>query len=956
MTQESRLNPEFPIKDGDDLSPPIVRSPIYECAEVVDVHGFIPGAKVRIYANLNELIGEDNPVFGFGTLHVNRPLKVGDSITATQTVEGFTSNHSIQPVVVKSCAALVGGVSRPEVGKDLYECGVIVPVGQLVPSAHVSVFADGALVGSRQPAGTWAAVWTQPLQTFQKVTAQQVVCECDPQTAVRSEESDGVEVKPAPNPVPSPVVDTSNLIIGNNTVALHNLLVGARVAVLDNGAAIGGGYATGGSNWCPIDPPIQPGSNITATQELCGVVSDPSDPAKPTDKLKAPVVLAPICEGTQFVVIRETVINATVMVRRNGSTIGYAGAVAGDLVLGLGGNVHLNAGDHITAIQNMGNTMSPTSNTVTVVGQLEQPSVEIEGGEPFFLAKPGEQAIDGPVFPRGRGGGPLVKIQACCSHDVRVQILDPHDDPVAEPPCLEVFPGYFTAQWGWQSHQNWVVPSGIPVGKYTVRVTTGCNQAEVRVPFYVIFDPADVGGPARFSFNETGIWFGTHTNSDRALLYHLHPSDARVFGIAIQAASGAVDPVHAAQEVCVAEDGLFAYSLNYHTDDVVDLIDNYNAAQCADDACCLTALLRSIGIPAHPVTVDAGVETGAAGWNFDTWTEFLAPVANKTEWLVLHPHQYPNSPAMSRQVFGSTMGVAMRAPNDIIVMANDDWIWSECGDSLTDVSYGRNNCQRPEQQLNKKAWVGELCEQGYWAQPHWYCGGAAAPSLGAPDGFRYEGPEPRYGGRFAGLIRVVNGGGQPIHGPFVVELLSNLPASPALDEEALDTVIVEADLEPGGELDLSFDLAIPANLRPGRELLIRARLGRRTLAVDAVRVVSSLESQLRLPRSLQMGQELEIGAVVRNVSDEPVQGVELELQLPYGIRAEGELKRGIEGVPPGGAEVFGWPAVAVAPMEVGTVRLAVRSRDGGPSTAAINVTVAGPRRFPPVVGPVGYEG
>ena len=144
-----------------------------------------------------------------------------------------------------------------------------------------------------------------------------------------------------------------------------------------------------------------------------------------------------------------------------------------------------------------------------------------------------------------------------------------------------------------------------------------------------------------------------------------------MFSIAIAAAHGRTDPYDTAIDIARKEEGLFAYNLNYHTQDVVDLLVNYTDAQCADDACCLTALLRAIGIPAHPVTADAGLDTEAANWTFDTWVEFLTPHNGVTDWRIFHPHEYPRMQPESRSTFSTTRAVATKGFNNIIVMANE---------------------------------------------------------------------------------------------------------------------------------------------------------------------------------------------------------------------------------------------------------------------------------------------
>jgi outer membrane protein assembly factor BamB len=66
------------------------------------------------------------------------------------------------------------------------------------------------------------------------------------------------------------------------------------------------------------------------------------------------------------VVIRNTVINANVVLLRNGIAVGYGGATPGDLTLAIGANGVWNLGDKVTAVQYIANAVSPMSNSVTV--------------------------------------------------------------------------------------------------------------------------------------------------------------------------------------------------------------------------------------------------------------------------------------------------------------------------------------------------------------------------------------------------------------------------------------------------------------------------------------------------------------------------------------------------------------------------------------------------------------
>jgi hypothetical protein len=339
----------------------------------------------------------------------------------------------------------------------------------------------------------------------------------------------------------------------------------------------------------------------------------------------------------------------------------------------------------------MGNTFS-WSNVVKVVGQITMPEIEIQGGEPFFNAEAGEQQIDGPVFPRGRGHGPVFNLQTCCNKGVSVTLFGPSNEKVADLPVTELYPGYFTAQWDWTSKSGWSVPQGIPVGAYTLEVKTNCNQEAARKKFYVTFDPKEVAAPDRFSFNETGIWFYGVGGYDQSSTYTLYPDDMRIFGEAIRLANGEIDAYKASQKIMdwvVPVKGTFdcdgkspnygkpignlptgkrwRYSICSSEKDIVNLLNRSDhAAQCADSANLFASMLRAMGIPAHPATADAAVEHGSAKWGFDTWTEALLKGPDGELWYVAHPHE--NHPWTTRDQAGN-WGVANKSYNDLVIMA-----------------------------------------------------------------------------------------------------------------------------------------------------------------------------------------------------------------------------------------------------------------------------------------------
>lgn len=936
MGGESRINDEFPI--GESLSPPFVSSPIYECAEAVHVSGFVPHATVRVWAAGSELLADDAPVFGFADMPLKRALKVGESITATQTVNSIDSAQSPIPVIVQPLDEGLVKTKKPDVGDDLYECGIVVPVGNLVPSVRVHVTEDGNLVGNMPVAKEWHPVITSPLHAGGSVEAQQFACE-GTDHEIQGMMSDPVAAKAAPVPTPPPGVDAASLIVGNDTVTLTKLLVGAGARITDRGNVVSSGwFATGPANWFPIDTPLEAASEIQAVQELCGNVSDPSDPVKPEGELQRPIVVGPICEGTQFVIVRDTTINANVVVLRNGNPAAYGGAGPGDVILALGSNATLSAGDTITAIQYVGSTFSQTSAPVTVSSSIPAPVIEIHGGHPFFFAKAGEQAIDGPVFPRGAGSGPSIRVQSCCEKTPEIEVLDPdgnHLDTLAASP---LFPGYDVATWGWTKDGSLIATGDLPVGRYTVIARSECDQEEGRATFYVIFDPAEVNGPPRFSFDPTAVWFGTGYNSISGLHYYLHESDIRVFSIAINAVNGMTDAYAAAEKVARAEEALFSYSLNYHTQDVVQLITTFNEAQCADDAACLTALLRSVGIPAHPVTADAGLETDVAGWTFDTWIEFLTTHNGSTDWLIFHPHQYPGMTAEDRSTFGSTRGVAVESTNDVIVMANESWVMADLDDSTSDVTYGRNSCGEPNQVISTASWVDELCEQGYWAPSHWDCAGMAPMS--ARIGEIYIEERPSFGAVVRGRIRLPARGRdeKEREAPVRIELIAHRREGKSFVD---DERVVEGRARIGrvrGRREIPFELDVPRRLPPGRDLYVRVLAGDRQVGLRPIELPALLDARLDVPRRIQVGEEFEIRATITNRSAESIDWAEAELMVPWAIVVDGEAQR-IDELRSHGRRVVTWRAHAVAEIPSGVIWLAVAAALGSGADVREHVEV-----------------
>jgi len=938
------IHPEFPIRGRENLSPPIVSRPIHQCALAVHVTGAVPHAEVTVFANGNEQVGKGTLWVGAGDVGLMRALKVNDSITARQTVNGITSLPSLQPVTVTQVSGAELG--KPEVGTDIWSCGIVVPVGKLTPSARVLVSQNGQPVGSGNATGDWLPVVTQPLVAGRTVTARQVMCADDPTRRIEGPMSDPpVPVKTSPNPPPAPAVIPGSVVPGKDTVDVMALFTGAEVIVRDRGNVVSSGlYATGSANWVPIAPPADPASKIDAAQKLCSP-STFSPTVDPVTELRTPVLVGPICDGQQFVVIRQTMLGANVVVLANGGPVGYGGGTGDLLVLGLGRKLRSNPQDHVTVRQYYGSLISPTSNAVDVVGGIGTPSVEIYGGEPFFLAEGGEESIDGPVFPRGRGPGPRFGIQTCCRENVRAEILVPNGVAVATLPLVEEFPGYYTATWDWTSSTHWRIPLGIGVGAYTVRVTTDCRQEPAMGRFYVIFDPAEVNGPPRFSFDETAIWFYSPTNEDVALTYALHPDDMRIFSRAIQAVPGVTSPIDAATRVAKAEANIFAYSVTKSDYDTLDLLQDSHA-QCADDAGMLTAMLRAIGIPAHPATADAARETGFK-WGFDTWTEFLVAGATAPEWKVVHTHWEDNAVIAGpsdRTTFGNNVFVAGKTANDIVLMAGTGWVWNEVNHTSV-VTFGRQGCGEPHQGLNKKGWVDELCEAGYWApNTHWACSGGTGTSSSSLTIAREPSVDLRR--RTVSGEVTIKSGAEPLRDRHYLELVADVPETKVFGDRVLGRREVSLRLAPGASTTVRFAFEFREGLRPGETLHLRLVKGEEAVASVEVPFRSPLRIDTEREKTLRTGVPGELVVTVRNLAPYALGRVNVTLESPRQIQVGPVRRDPGTSLEPGRSATFRFTVKGIAPIDAVGLVIAATS-DAGGARLRLPVRVLGPTAAEP---------
>ncbi|MEE6658308.1 Ig-like domain-containing protein [Pediococcus acidilactici] len=319
----------------------------------------IPGATVNVSfadgTSIGSTIVDSNGNWTISTGHVD--LKAGDEITAKQTVDGISSDEAHQTVKAKE------DVTAPVIN-DIME-GDTVITGKGIPGATVDVtFADGTVIGSTMvdSNGNWSVSTSHVnLKAGDEVTAKQTV------NGVTSDEVH--QTVKANQEVTAPVID--DITEGDKTITGKGI-PGATVNVTFIGTATVDADGNWSVNTSHVN--LQAGDEITATQTIDGITSDPgSQTVKAKQEVTAPVI-NDITEGDRTIT-GTGIPGATVTVTfADGTPIGTATVdVNGNWSVNTA-HVNLQAGDEITATQEInGVTSDPGSQTVKARQEVTAP-------------------------------------------------------------------------------------------------------------------------------------------------------------------------------------------------------------------------------------------------------------------------------------------------------------------------------------------------------------------------------------------------------------------------------------------------------------------------------------------------------------------------------------------------------------------------------------------------------
>ncbi len=287
------------------LSPPSIVSPLSACSDKVRLQGQFTNATVTIYASPNNIWEEVFSGQAPGPdeiFKLNRRLRAGENVHATQSVPGNSAGSSIleetvEPQPVPSELRVISPASH------LHVCARGAAFGNGLPGAEVVVVSQsrGELGRADTDPMTGAAriAFSAALKAGEQLTAQQSICGLSgpvgslpiPDFPANSE-----RVLPAPN-LRGP------LHACERAVLVEDVEVGAIVRLFRDGVEYSATCFDYSGLWLRVADPLKKNELIKVDQRFpdCELNSPFSVELRvgPPDAVRAPEMVGPFCKGTR---------------------------------------------------------------------------------------------------------------------------------------------------------------------------------------------------------------------------------------------------------------------------------------------------------------------------------------------------------------------------------------------------------------------------------------------------------------------------------------------------------------------------------------------------------------------------------------------------------------------------------------------------------------------------------
>ncbi|HVR99280.1 MAG TPA: hypothetical protein VMW27_21850 [Thermoanaerobaculia bacterium] len=315
-----------PLVPESVLPKPVIGSPVFGCQTVIPVSNLRRGALAHFESDAGDSLGGICSCWTAVNVSVIRPLVPGESVRTQQSWTGAKCKGngpwSDWRLVEKPDERI-----KPKIQEVLVAGDQVIRVENQIPGATLVIRirpAEGQPAeefGPRPVSPEPEIALNAPLAAGNVLTVVQTLCG-------HSEESDPVEVQPAPPKVLPPVVIPPLYECGT-AVQVSGLHPGAMVRVYLDGIPIGTRWAGEESSVSvTASPALVSKHQVTATQTVGSVTSLPSAPV-PVETIKTvqpPRILGPVATGDTQVVVSRVAPGARVTIRSGGEILGEASA------------------------------------------------------------------------------------------------------------------------------------------------------------------------------------------------------------------------------------------------------------------------------------------------------------------------------------------------------------------------------------------------------------------------------------------------------------------------------------------------------------------------------------------------------------------------------------------------------------------------------------------------------
>lgn len=500
-------------------APPIIPAPQYACTPEVLVTGCVENAIVELVVN-----GDSANTYtatadsrGRATLTVP-PLQIHDTLVATQSINGVTSDASTTRIVE---ALRYDELPTPNINNPVWECGRLVGAEGIIPGMFLSLEKNGAYETEDWSTDKWGnGFW--PIKTPTSLgpvnaamTVQQIYCPKDANSSVSSLKSAPALIQQSPNPLPD--FTTVKALEGTEKILVDGTFFGSRNEFYRDSSNLGYIYA----KWRrfnaivheTIDPTLY---SYSATHELCpGSAPKPkqadiissNDVAKMLSDI---TIREPICPGTTAIQI-ESELSGDIALSYNGSPVESATIGVGVSTIGVPQGLLQNGGvlEVVQIAQGTASTgnIEGTPATATVGASF---GLKAFGAESYTNQNT-NQSVEG--FVRNgeqRSRGPRFELSCCASCQCNDCELTNEDqclvDGEPQTATLEIddgsniytitlyedFPGHYVGRWDWfvenANAPVWPPAAGEP--KASV-IDSPCGQ-QADVPIRILVGEPDL--------------------------------------------------------------------------------------------------------------------------------------------------------------------------------------------------------------------------------------------------------------------------------------------------------------------------------------------------------------------------------------------------------------------------------------------------------------------------------